>query len=82
MIEGVPGRPYDDLGQIEPNMLQRRSIMARVLGVDEYLVSMSAFPLLGANVAWSQPHHEPTGDGSMCSEFISDACINPHPKFA
>eukprot|EP00300_Choanocystis_sp_HF-7_P003570 c12722_g1_i4.p1 GENE.c12722_g1_i4~~c12722_g1_i4.p1 ORF type:complete len:663 (+),score=134.95 c12722_g1_i4:53-1990(+) len=91
MVEATPGKPYHGLaiGEVEENMRYRRRTIQSILGPDEFVISMSNFPRLGAQGGlWDQrlstpfasPHSEPGGPHSE-SQFTPDSLINPHPRF-
>lgn len=65
MIETIPGSPTDDdvnsLSKIQDNIKLRREVIQDFLGKDEYVVSLTSFPLLGCQ-NFTYPHHNPTSD--------------------
>eukprot|EP00588_Corethron_pennatum_P000125 CAMPEP_0194298420 /NCGR_PEP_ID=MMETSP0169-20130528/60152_1 /TAXON_ID=218684 /ORGANISM="Corethron pennatum, Strain L29A3" /LENGTH=1095 /DNA_ID=CAMNT_0039048397 /DNA_START=160 /DNA_END=3448 /DNA_ORIENTATION=+ len=81
MIEATPGRPYtgftNDLLRVEPNMRLRRSRLLTVLHDDEIAPTVTAYPLLGVHGIDDLPTNGPVAN----SDYISDAIINPHPRF-
>lgn len=84
MIEGTPSCPYGgfttDLRKVEANMRLRRARLLEVLRPDEIAPSVTAFPMMGVgNFTW--PPTQPLGPVAM-SNYVSDAVINPHPRFA
>ena len=84
MVEGTPAEPYtgfaSDLLCVERNMRRRRARLLNVLKPDEICPTIPCFPLLGVG-QWTTPP-QPTGGPVSESLFISDGCINPHPRFA
>jgi len=83
MIEATPKLPYKnfvkDLVGVEENMVQRRKLIEKVLGKDEFLFSIGNFPLLGAKNYVDPPL--PTKEPLSKSQYLSDSLINPHPRF-
>eukprot|EP00588_Corethron_pennatum_P017717 CAMPEP_0194304804 /NCGR_PEP_ID=MMETSP0171-20130528/2425_1 /TAXON_ID=218684 /ORGANISM="Corethron pennatum, Strain L29A3" /LENGTH=821 /DNA_ID=CAMNT_0039056163 /DNA_START=130 /DNA_END=2591 /DNA_ORIENTATION=- len=81
MIEATPGRPYtgftNDLLRVEPNMRLRRSRLLTVLHDDEIAPTVTGYPLLGVHGTDDLPTNGPVAN----SDYISDAIINPHPRF-
>ena len=87
MVEATPSRPYtgytDDLLRVERNMRLRRKRLLSVLEPYEIAPSVSTFPLLGAveHVAQQTVPESKVGGDIAESKYISDAIINPHPRF-
>lgn len=85
MIEGTPSLPYSgfarDLVEVELNMRLRRSRILAALGPNQIAPSSTNFPLLGTDTSFTIPETTPGGVSSD-SQFVSDDCINPHPRFA
>lgn len=85
MIEGTPSLPYAgfsrDLVEVELNMRLRRARILAALGPNQIAPSTTNFPLLGTATSFTVPDTPVGGDASE-SEFVSDQCINPHPRFA
>ncbi|CAE8594569.1 unnamed protein product [Polarella glacialis] len=83
MIESTPSQPYAgytaSLVSVEQNMRLRRGRLISALGDDEIAPTMVAFPQMGVD----DFVHPPVMSGGPASEseFISDSCINPHPRF-
>ncbi|CAM9584264.1 unnamed protein product, partial [Phaeothamnion confervicola] len=84
MIEGTPKRPYrgftTDLLRVERNMRLRRKRLLAVLRPNEIAPTVTNFPLLGVGQCTELP--APTAGPVARSEYLSDAVINPHPRFA
>eukprot|EP00172_Hildenbrandia_rubra_P002640 Plantae.Rhodophyta-Hildenbrandia_rubra.ctg3638.p1 GENE.Plantae.Rhodophyta-Hildenbrandia_rubra.ctg3638~~Plantae.Rhodophyta-Hildenbrandia_rubra.ctg3638.p1 ORF type:complete len:732 (-),score=106.62 Plantae.Rhodophyta-Hildenbrandia_rubra.ctg3638:1155-3350(-) len=83
MVEGTPGVPYrcyaTDLGLVERNMRLRRREIDRLLGPNECVLTITAFPRTGCG-AFTMPPSLPMGRLAR-SLFTSDDAINPHPRF-
>lgn len=83
MLEGTPSRPYTaftaSLVNVEQNMRLRRGRLRAVLAADEIAPTMVTFPLMGVG-DFVSPAHAPGGDYAQ-SDYVPDACINPHPRF-
>jgi glutamate--cysteine ligase catalytic subunit len=58
----------------------RRQIAQSMLEEDETIVTMTMFPLLGANHDFTRPHFEPNGPYAQ-SLYLPDEIINEHPRF-
>ncbi|POM64164.1 Glutamate-cysteine ligase catalytic subunit [Phytophthora palmivora] len=84
MIEGTPSAPYggftSDLRKVEGNMRLRRARLLALLNEDEIAPSVTAFPMMGVG-DFTVPSSQPHGSVAM-SDYVSDAIINPHPRFA
>uniref|UniRef100_A0AAV1UUF1 Glutamate--cysteine ligase n=1 Tax=Peronospora matthiolae TaxID=2874970 RepID=A0AAV1UUF1_9STRA len=84
MIEGTPSAPYggftSDLRKVEGNMRLRRARLLALLHEDEIAPSVTAFPMMGVG-DFTVPSSQPHGPVAL-SDYISDAVINPHPRFA
>ncbi len=84
MIEGTPGVPYghtvEDLLAVEPNMCARRKEVQAMLRPGEAIISLTHFPMMGVG-DFTVPAHPPGGPVTE-SQFVPDAIINPHPRFA
>lgn len=61
-------------------MRLRRKRLLSVLHRNEVAPSLTSFPLMGVGI-FTEPPHPPGGPISL-SDYIPDACINPHPRFA
>merc|ERR1712228_232217 len=80
MIEATPFEPYGDshcdLLLVESNMHRRRQIIEAALKSDECLSTMTTYPMMGVDVDRNLVN------GPIArSDLISDAVINPHPRF-
>jgi glutamate--cysteine ligase catalytic subunit len=85
MIEAIPANPYGgytaDLRIVEANMKLRREMIAVILKPNELLITLTAFPLMGALNYLSNKDYLPHGPVAD-SNYISDQIIGPHPRFA
>ena len=90
MIEATPDIPYggyvSDLTRVETNMRLRRTRLLKVLRSDEIAPTVTCFPLLGQfmgldtnNVATATLDDDDRKAAQ--SMYVSDAVINPHPRF-
>ena len=87
MVEATPSRPYtaytSDLLRVERNMRLRRKRLLSALKEHEVAPTVSSYPLLGAKHVPRQTF--PPSDGVngpySDSDYVSDAIINPHPRF-
>ena len=86
MVEATPRRPYTgysvDLLRVERNMRLRRKRILSELNDNEIAPTVAAFPLLGALGDDGSVPPVPVGGPVTESEYIGDAIINPHPRFA
>ena len=84
MIETTPLRPYNTTGKdlliVESNMLYRREWIEASLADNERLLSLPAFPTMGVG-QYCHPFSPSNGPVAR-SQYVSDALINPHPRFA
>jgi hypothetical protein len=69
------------LALIQPNMELRRKIIQEALDKDEYVVSITNFPLLGVGEFCIPWNPELLRGPAANSEFIPDSVINDHPRF-
>lgn len=87
MVEATPHIPYggyaSDLRRVEVNMRLRRARLLSVLHADEIAPTVTCFPLLGVHrdLGVFQLQHEAPGGPIAQSKYVSDAVINPHPRF-
>ncbi|CAJ1351566.1 unnamed protein product [Effrenium voratum] len=83
MLEGTPSLPYGgytmSLASVEQNMRLRRGRLLSALKQDEIAPTLVTFPLMGVS-DFVRPAAPPGGEASQ-SDFVPDACINPHPRF-
>ncbi|CEO95021.1 unnamed protein product (mitochondrion) [Plasmodiophora brassicae] len=84
MVETTPGTPYGGftthLPLVESNMLLRRHLIHKALPtVNDRLMSMASFPLLGVGTHTDPPL--PAGGPITTSSYVPDAVMNPHPRF-
>ncbi|OLY83270.1 Glutamate-cysteine ligase catalytic subunit [Smittium mucronatum] len=83
MVEGTPGEPYGsnfkDLTTVESNMKFRRAETTSLLKPNQFIFSISTFPLMGKG-DWLTPHF-PADGKYFQSLFLPDQVINPHPRF-
>ncbi|KAF0757431.1 hypothetical protein AaE_004261, partial [Aphanomyces astaci] len=84
MVEATPSTPYggfsSDLRRVEPSMRLRRARLLCVLHDNEICPTVTSFPLLGVGNDFTVPPTFSRGP-IAASEYISDAIINPHPRF-
>lgn len=87
MVEGTPGYPYEHqiscFNRLEANMKLRRQQVQELLGEDEYVISLTSFPMLGCP-NFTFPNYKPTpGVGVTTSLFFNEESLFPgHPRFA
>lgn len=87
MVEGTPGFPYEHqiqcFNRVEANMRLRRKQVQDILGEDEYIVSVTAFPRLGCReYTWPSHPAGPSENDVSRSLFWTDRAIYPgHPRF-
>ncbi|KAG4103081.1 GCS-domain-containing protein [Neocallimastix lanati (nom. inval.)] len=71
MIEGTPGLPYgsklEDLLKVEQNMNLRRQLIREKLGTNDVVVSITAFPALGAPDFLYPNYYRPNPDQKLIS---------------
>jgi len=71
MIEGTPGLPYgsrlEDLLKVENNMKLRRQLIREKLGKNDIVVSITAFPTLGAPDFLYPNYYHPNPDPKLIS---------------
>jgi len=84
MVESTPSGAYsgfdEDLRRVESNMRLRRGRILQVLEKDEIVLSLVSFPTLGVPENFTHPPSKPLGPIAN-SQYVSDECINPHPRF-
>eukprot|EP00494_Astrolonche_serrata_P029917 UN30184 len=86
MIEATPAAPYEnytsDLLKVEKNMTARRKVIESVVDEDVYLFTLGSFPLLGCDDHQFLEDKNQVLKGPIAnSQYVSDAVINPHPRF-
>lgn len=87
MVEGTPGSPYEHqiqcFNRVEANMRLRRKQVQDILGEDEYILALTAFPRLGCQ-DYTFPSFKagPSENEVSKSLFWTDHAIFPgHPRF-
>ncbi|EPZ31111.1 glutamate--cysteine ligase catalytic subunit [Rozella allomycis CSF55] len=85
MIEATPGKPFgsstQDLLKLESNMRKRRELINSMLRPNEFLITLTSFPLLGtSDFIHSEVPLDENADASH-SLFIPDNLINMHARF-
>ncbi|KAI9802689.1 MAG: Zn finger-containing GTPase- Activating Protein for ARF [Sarcosagium campestre] len=84
MLEATPGQPWGiglkDLLDVEPDMKRRRDIAKDHMRPNEFPITLTTFPRLGAAGVFTSPFFPPGGD-KLRSQFLPDECINPHIRF-
>ncbi|KAI9812810.1 MAG: Zn finger-containing GTPase- Activating Protein for ARF [Thelocarpon impressellum] len=84
MLEATPGRPWGigfrDLLDVERNMRLRRVIAKDHMAPNEYPVTLTTFPRLGAPGRFTAPFFAPSGE-RLRSQFVPDEICNPHIRF-
>lgn len=86
MLESSPGQPFDGLfkniNAVETNMRRRRQEALEHLSKDEFIMTLTSFPRLGAvDFTWpkSQCNHKTS---VSCSKYFPDEAINRmYPRF-
>lgn len=87
MVEGTPGMPYEHqmkcFNRVEANMRLRRKQVQDILGKDEYILTVTAFPHLGCEeYTWPSYVASPSENQVSRSLFWTDRAIYPgHPRF-
>lgn len=86
MVEGTPGAPYEHqiscFNRVEANMRLRRKQVQDILGPDEYILSVTAYPHLGCKEFTWPTYTTTPGQGVTTSLFFVDQAIYPgHPRF-
>ncbi|TAQ83902.1 hypothetical protein B7494_g7783 [Chlorociboria aeruginascens] len=84
MLESTPGKPwgidFKDLLDVEPNMKWRREIAKEHMNVDEYPITLTTYPRLGAPGTFTTPWFATSGE-KLRSQFVPDEIANPHIRF-
>jgi glutamate--cysteine ligase catalytic subunit len=91
MVEAVPGKPFGssnlhDVLQVQQSMQVRRSTLHQALSNGQIAPSLSCFPMLGV-IGYQHVPLEGSTESNEAnpisqSDLVSDAAINPHPRFA
>ncbi|KAI0473270.1 glutamate-cysteine ligase [Xylariaceae sp. FL0804] len=84
MLEATPGKPwgidFKDLLKVEPDMKLRRRIAKDHMMNDEYPITLTTYPRLGAPGVFTDPYYPPSGP-RLRSQFVPDEIANPHIRF-
>ncbi|KAI9834577.1 MAG: Zn finger-containing GTPase- Activating Protein for ARF [Sarea resinae] len=84
MLEATPGKPwgigFKDLLDVEPNMKWRRIIAKDHMTANEFPITLTTFPRLGAKDDFITPYYPPSGE-KLRSQFLPDEIANPHIRF-
>ncbi|KAL1680324.1 glutamate-cysteine ligase-domain-containing protein [Schizophyllum commune] len=85
MLESTPGAPYTgsiaDLLSVEANMRYRRTLARKHLKDNEYPLTFTSFPRLGAPGQFTDPYYPPEDAVSSHSFFLPEEITNPHARF-
>jgi glutamate--cysteine ligase catalytic subunit len=65
---------------VEHNMRLRRGMIQTILNPNEYMCTLTAFPLMGVN-HFTEPNY-PIHGSIADSDYIPDQMIGAHPRFA
>ncbi|KAF2867639.1 glutamate-cysteine ligase-domain-containing protein [Massariosphaeria phaeospora] len=83
MLEATPGKPwgigFKDLLDVEPNMKWRRTIAKDHMEKEEYPITLTTFPRLGAPDC-TVPSY-PLSGPKLRSQYVPDEIANPHIRF-
>ncbi|KAI1380997.1 GCS-domain-containing protein [Hypoxylon crocopeplum] len=84
MLEATPGKPwgigFKELLGVEPDMKNRRRIAKDHMQSEEYPITLTTFPRLGAPGVFTDPYYPPSGP-KLRSQFVPDEIANPHIRF-
>ena len=84
MLEATPGKPwgigFKDLLAVEADMKLRRVIAKDHMEANQYPVTLTTFPRLGAKDDFISPYYPPSGQ-ALRSQFVPDEIANPHIRF-
>ena len=86
MIEGTPGGPYGgditEFNLVEDNMKKRRKEVQALLGPDEYIFSLTAYPRMGCE-GFTIPLVTPDPQNSVSRSLFwpDEAIFDGHPRF-
>jgi len=86
MIEGTPGGPYlssvDEFNKVQESMKKRREQVEALLGKDEMLFALTAFPRMGCEAFTCPPAlPQPTTSHTKSLFWPSEATFPGHPRF-
>ncbi|KAL1744780.1 glutamate-cysteine ligase-domain-containing protein [Schizophyllum fasciatum] len=85
MLESTPGAPYtgsiSSLFSVEANMRYRRTLARKHLKENEYPLTFTSFPRLGAPGQFTDPYFSPEDAVSSHSFFLPEEITNPHARF-
>ncbi|XP_040066915.1 glutamate--cysteine ligase catalytic subunit-like [Ixodes scapularis] len=85
-LEAVPLEPYGyrvaDYNMVEQNMRRRRAEVRALLDVDEEIICLTTFPMMGCR-DFTYPSYKPSrSPNGMQSLFLPDEMVYPnHPRF-
>ena len=84
MLEATPGKPwgigFKDLLDVEADMKLRRLIAKNHMQPDQYPITLTTFPRIGAKDDFTTPYYPPSGQ-ALRSQFVPDEIANPHIRF-
>ncbi|GAB7352311.1 hypothetical protein MBLNU459_g2762t1 [Dothideomycetes sp. NU459] len=84
MLETTPGKPwgidFKDLLDVERDMKWRREIAKEHMETNEFPITLTTFPRLGAKERSITPEYPLSGD-KLRSQFLPDEIANPHIRF-
>lgn len=84
MLEATPGKPwgigFKDLLDVEPNMRWRRKLAKEHMKSEEFPITLTTYPRLGASGVFTEPFYPPSGP-KLRSQFVPDEIANPHIRF-
>ncbi|GAP85808.1 putative glutamate-cysteine ligase [Rosellinia necatrix] len=84
MLEATPGKPwgigFKELLEVESDMKMRRKIAKEHMQSEEYPITLTTFPRLGASGVFTDPYYPPSGS-KLRSQFVPDEIANPHIRF-
>ena len=86
MVEGTPGFPYagdiTEFNKVEANMRTRRKEVQALLGPDEHVFSLTAYPRMGCQ-DFTEPASQPDKDESVSRSLFwpDEAIFGGHPRF-
>lgn len=84
MLETTPGKPwgidFKDLLDVERDMKWRREIAREHMEPNEFPITLTTFPRLGAKDRSITPEYPLSGE-KLRSQFLPDEIANPHIRF-